>query len=285
MSEAKKRTAKTTKGDKKPSNHHKDVVPKPPIRSTQQDDHKVKDHGAVNTTGGMIVKTFTISLFLASAVWVGTIFLKSATPSVASEYEESSDKYVTCGSAIKLAHVETGRKFYLDSGEQSYGSGSGQQIVTLKPEKNDHSSLWLAREGHGEPQCNAGEPIHCNTVIRLTHVETGKNLHSHHFRSPITNQQEVSGYGNDGEGDDGDNFRVVCVGAGEGDGAYWRRSKAVGLQHVKSMKYLTAQANADFNARNCGGRCPIMNHLECVVKSSFDKNAQFTATLGVHLSK
>jgi hypothetical protein len=32
--------------------------------------------------------------------------------------------------------------------------------------------------------------------IRLTHVSTKRNLHSHHVTSPLTHQQEVSCYGN-----------------------------------------------------------------------------------------
>jgi dolichyl-phosphate-mannose--protein O-mannosyl transferase len=43
--------------------------------------------------------------------------------------EKSSDHLkVTCGSAIKLTHKQTGAK--LHSHEVKYGSGSGQQVFT-----------------------------------------------------------------------------------------------------------------------------------------------------------
>ena len=38
-----------------------------------------------------------------------------------------------------------------------------------------------------------------------------RNLHSHHFSSPLTNQQEVSAFGEMGEGDTGDVWKVMVV--------------------------------------------------------------------------
>lgn len=51
------------------------------------------------------------------------------------------------------------------------------------------------------------EPIACGTTIRLEHLATGKNLHSHHFPSPLSNNQEVSAFGENGEGDTGVYYR------------------------------------------------------------------------------
>ena len=45
------------------------------------------------------------------------------------------------------------------------------------------------------------------------HMETGRNLHSHGIESPVTGQQEVSCYGEDGEGDENDNW--VCLWDGD----------------------------------------------------------------------
>ena len=112
------------------------------------------------------------------------------------------DGPVTCGSAIKLLHDSSGGKYLLSSSEQSWGGGSGQQVVTMAPNADaEHTTLWLVREGHGDPQCEAGTPIRCNSKIRLTHLTTQKNLHTHGVRSAITRQQEVSGFGEGGEGD------------------------------------------------------------------------------------
>jgi dolichyl-phosphate-mannose--protein O-mannosyl transferase len=65
-------------------------------------------------------------------------------------------------------------------------------------------------EGDGADTCPPGEVITCSSEIRFTHVVTGKNLHSHRFRSPLTQEQEVSAFGEDGKGDPSDNWRVVC---------------------------------------------------------------------------
>lgn len=71
------------------------------------------------------------------------------------------------------------------------------------------------------------DPIKCGTVIRLQHTATLKNLHSHHFSSPLSGNQEISCYGDsEGEGDTGDHWTVVC------NNDYWRRDTPVKLKHV-----------------------------------------------------
>lgn len=50
------------------------------------------------------------------------------------------------------------------------------------------------------------DELKCGNKIRLEHMLTKKNLHSHNHRSPISNEQEVSGYGIDGFGDTADNW-------------------------------------------------------------------------------
>jgi dolichyl-phosphate-mannose-protein mannosyltransferase len=56
-------------------------------------------------------------------------------------------------------------------------------------------------------------------VFRLQHVITGKHLHSHDVRPPVSEvdfQQEISGYGFDGfEGDANDNFILEIDEEGE----------------------------------------------------------------------
>ena len=42
-------------------------------------------------------------------------------------------------------------------------------------------------------------------------METGKNLHSHRIQSPISHRNEVSGHGDDGEGDQQDNWQIECI--------------------------------------------------------------------------
>lgn len=136
---------------------------------------------------------------------------------------------VTCGSAVKLALMSNG--YYLHSAAAAFNGGSGQRIASLTPDRDNGDSFFLIREANGAPQCLAGEPIKCGDTIRLTHLNSNGNLHSHKVRSIImgsTDQQaqEVTIYGNNGEGDAGDNWMVHC----EGD--YWQRNQKVKFAHV-----------------------------------------------------
>ena len=76
------------------------------------------------------------------------------------------------------------------------------------------------------------EPIKCGSVIRLVHLSTKKNLHSHYFQSPLSNNQEVSAFGENGLGDESDNWIVEC------DEDFWRRDDQVRLKHEATKKYL-----------------------------------------------
>lgn len=70
------------------------------------------------------------------------------------------------------------------------------------------------------------EAVKCGDVIRLEHLQTKKNLHSHHFSSPISGNQEVSAFGDKGVGDTGDHWSVLC------DGKFWERDDLIKLKHV-----------------------------------------------------
>ncbi|XP_023947941.1 stromal cell-derived factor 2 [Bicyclus anynana] len=144
--------------------------------------------------------------------------------------EGSRAEYVTCGSILKL--LNTDLKLRLHSHDVKYGSGSGQQSVTAVDVTDDNNSHWLVRAAKDET-CKRGAPIKCNSNIRLQHVSTKKNLHSHYFSSPLSGNQEVSCYGDEnGEGDSGDNWTVVC------NNDFWRRDTPVKLRHVDTAAYL-----------------------------------------------
>ena len=51
------------------------------------------------------------------------------------------------------------------------------------------------------------EAVRCGDCVRLEHMMTQKNLHSHEHRSPVTGNNEVSCYGNGGNGDDGNTIQ------------------------------------------------------------------------------
>ncbi|KFM01151.1 Stromal cell-derived factor 2-like 1, partial [Aptenodytes forsteri] len=111
-------------------------------------------------------------------------------------------------------------------------TGSGQQSVTGVEASDDANSYWRIR-GKSDGSCQRGTAVKCGQAIRLTHVNTGKNLHTHHFPSPLSNNQEVSAFGDDGEGDDLDIWIVQC------SGTYWEREDAVRFKHVGTEVFLS----------------------------------------------
>lgn len=66
--------------------------------------------------------------------------------------------------------------------------GSGQQSVTGVENADDGNSYWQIR-GKPDRPCQRGVAIKCGQAIRITHMKTGRNLHTHHFTSPLSNNQ------------------------------------------------------------------------------------------------
>ena len=83
---------------------------------------------------------------------------------------------VTCGSLIKLYH--TAYEVRLHSHEVAYGTGSGQQSVTGVEDSDDSNSYWQVRGPSEDLVCKRGEPVKCGDKVRLTHLNTKKNLHT-----------------------------------------------------------------------------------------------------------
>lgn len=140
-------------------------------------------------------------------------------------------EFVTWSSVIKLVNVNSNTR--LHSHDVKYGSGSGQQSVTAVKGVDDHNSYWQVMPAKNNKGVSRGENIKCGSTVRLLHLATRRNLHSHLFVSPLSNNQEVSAFGDNGEGDDGDYWIVDC----DLDD-YWRRDDTVRLQHRATHKYL-----------------------------------------------
>lgn len=175
--------------------------------------------------------------------------------------------------------MESGGKYYLSSDGHQLGSGSGQQLVTGEENNSAANCLWNVREAHGEPQCETGTTIKCGDVIRLIHLGTNRNLHTHGIKSALSSQHEVTGFGNDGVGDAGDDWRVTC------SGRNWMRDQNVSLQSTATGRYLGMSSTVKFTQQNCGRGCPILNHLEAFARQSKDQFTQWKVNLGVHLYK
>ncbi|CAF0837242.1 unnamed protein product [Adineta steineri] len=147
------------------------------------------------------------------------------------KFSSGNKDSVTCGSTFKFVNQQSGDR--LHSHDVKYGSGSGQQSVTGTPNADDVNSYWQVR-GDIRNDCERGTPIKCENIIRLFHVTTRRNLHSHKYTSPLSNNQEVSAYGEDGVGDEGDRWKVVCTTKND----FWLRKDAIRLQHVSTGQYL-----------------------------------------------
>ena len=164
---------------------------------------------------------------------------------------------VTIGSAVKLMNKAYGVR--LHSHDIKYGSGSGQQSVTGMNAETDANSYWQVRSPTTKSLLR-GTPVKCGQTVRLTHIQTMANLHSHHVGSPLSGEQEVSCYGEGGEGDHLDDWVVVC------SGAYWRREQHVRFKHIETGAYL-----------GCSGRTygrPIHGQYEVVGSLSDTSGSQ-----------
>nr|SVE76661.1 EOG090X0E0P [Daphnia longispina] len=175
-------------------------------------------------------------------------------------------QYVTCGSAIKLQNIAY--KIRLHSHDVKYGSGSGQQSVTGTDTTDDVNSHWAVL-GPLNKTCKRGEPIECGSTIRFHHLTTRKFLHSHLFSSPLSGSQEVSAFGENGVGDTGDYWKVVC------DGDFWERDDSVVFRHVDTNVYLASSGHAY-------GR-PINGQLEIVGLTRLDSSCQWKTAEGLYI--
>lgn len=108
--------------------------------------------------------------------------------------------------------------------------------------------------------CRTGRRIKCGDLIRLEHMNSGRNLHSHsNFASPVSGRQEVSAFGDQGDGDGGDNWEVECE-SDDIDGYVQGKTKFY-LKHRDSGLYLYTDGGSKYNEQNCR-RCPIIGHTE-----------------------
>jgi dolichyl-phosphate-mannose--protein O-mannosyl transferase len=154
---------------------------------------------------------------------------------------------LSCTTVARIVHNEL--NYHLHSHSITYGSGSGQQAVTGLKADNDAGSLWIFKEAEGDKMCLTGDKISCGDKIRLEHMGTKQNLHSHEHTSPVSNRQEVSCFGDGGDGDVADNWVIECKEAIKGDPITGKT--LFYLQHDETKKYLHTDRSSMFNQQNC----------------------------------
>ncbi|KAJ2556826.1 hypothetical protein EV175_001738 [Coemansia sp. RSA 1933] len=152
-----------------------------------------------------------------------------------------------------------------------YGTGSQQQAVTAQSDASQTKALWQVAPLEGEqPFSVRGARIACGSQLRLINSDTKHALHSHgNHQSPISGNQEVSGY----EGrDTGDLWTVECA---DKKAQFWLRETSVYFKHVETGKYLQSLPNKKY-------RNPIVGHQEVSAGKKADANTQWMALEGYY---
>lgn len=102
-----------------------------------------------------------------------------------------------------------------------------QQQITCYSHKDDNNK-WLVKKAYEDYSKEQPlEYLKNGDWIRLEHVATKRNLHSHGEKAPLTtHHNQVTGYGDNGKGDANDFWRVEIV-SGEGDDGRIKTVKTV----------------------------------------------------------
>ena len=111
-----------------------------------------------------------------------------------------------------------------------------------------HSIHQCQHRVQGEAPCKPGDPVTKGQKVRLHHTETKKWLHSHNFRSPLSQQWEVSAYGSPRQSDTGDTWAVTW----DGKATTWDASAKVRSKLLAAALHAQLQLSA--------GQCRIKSH-------------------------
>ncbi|XP_019767604.2 protein O-mannosyl-transferase 2 [Dendroctonus ponderosae] len=131
-------------------------------------------------------------------------------------YNASMPHQVAFGAVITLKNQRAGGG-YLHSHFHLYpdGMGARQQQITTYTHKDDNNK-WMIKKYNAE-ELSEGEIVRSGDLVRLEHVATRRNLHSHKEQAPITKKHfQVTGYGENGTGDANDVWRILIKGAKDG---------------------------------------------------------------------
>ncbi|QBZ57297.1 hypothetical protein PoMZ_02221 [Pyricularia oryzae] len=129
------------------------------------------------------------------------------------EVGKDSPLELAYGSRVTIKNMGYGGGL-LHSHVQTYPEGSTQQQVTCYHHKDSNNDWFFYPNRNDREYKEEEEPrfIADGEVLRLIHVQTGRNLHSHDIAAPMTkSDKEVSCYGNLTVGDDKDHWKVEVV--------------------------------------------------------------------------
>lgn len=118
------------------------------------------------------------------------------------------------GGIVRLNHVNTDCRLHSHFFNYGHAGSSRQQQITCFTGRDDNDD-WIVKGPHGQgDDYLRGQPVKNGDIVRLEHRLTRRNLHSHSGHpSPVSRQQEITGFGENGSGDGNDNWRVEMIGA------------------------------------------------------------------------
>ncbi|XP_030754503.1 protein O-mannosyl-transferase 2 isoform X2 [Sitophilus oryzae] len=155
-------------------------------------------------------------------------------------YNASMPYQVAYGAVVTLKNHRTGGG-YLHSHFHLYpeGMGARQQQITTYTHKDDNNK-WLIKKYNTE-EIDGVEIVRSGDLIRLEHVATKRNIHSHKEHAPITKKHyQVTGYGENGVGDANDVWRVIVQDAKDGTEITAVKSKLKFVHYLQSCVLTTS---------------------------------------------
>ncbi|XP_023159697.2 protein O-mannosyl-transferase 2 [Drosophila hydei] len=151
-------------------------------------------------------------------------------------YNASMPRDVAYGSLVTIKNHKTGGG-YLHSHSHLYpkGSGARQQQITTYTHKDDNN-IWLIKP-YNKPELPKDELrlLRHGDLLRLEHLVTKRNLHSHSEPAPMTKKHlQVTGYGELGVGDANDVWRVLIVGGRANDTIHTVTSRLMFVHYLQN---------------------------------------------------
>ncbi|KAL0110076.1 hypothetical protein PUN28_013605 [Cardiocondyla obscurior] len=133
-------------------------------------------------------------------------------------YNATMPRQLAYGATVTLKNHRTGGG-YLHSHWHLYpeGVGARQQQITTYSHKDDNN-LWLVKKYDTDVISPEPELVKHGDFVRLEHVTTKRNLHSHKEIAPISKKHyQVTGYGENGTGDANDVWKILITNGRDGD--------------------------------------------------------------------
>ncbi|CAG5106978.1 Similar to tw: Protein O-mannosyl-transferase 2 (Drosophila pseudoobscura pseudoobscura) [Cotesia congregata] len=133
-------------------------------------------------------------------------------------HNASMPRELSYGATITLKNHRTGGG-YLHSHWHLYpeGVGARQQQITTYSHKDDNN-LWRVKKFDTDKLPAEPELVKHGDLVRLEHIITGRNLHSHKEIAPVSKKHyQVTGYGENGTGDANDVWKILISNGKDGD--------------------------------------------------------------------